>query len=153
MFRSASVAVLALIAAALVSAAPVPEEAKPKPTPRGWQAMRDKLAKPISIEAIDPNTPLKEAIAFASEKFDFLVILDVEAFKADINMQEPDASPVKMPKMTDVRLETWLRMLLRQSQADFYVQPDGIISIVPRETLMKHVMAQQVTTNIDKARQ
>jgi hypothetical protein len=144
------VAVITLVLAATVArTAPDTAEVK-KETPRTSKQTRDRLAKPVDIVAIDANTSLKDALGFASEKFDVTIHMDIDAFKSDLQIMEPENQPVGLAKMDNVRLENWLRMILHQGQADFFVQGDGIIRVVPRNTLVDHILGQKVTANFEK---
>lgn len=143
------VAVMFLVVAATVArTAPDAAEVKDKETPRTWRQTHERLAKPVTVVAIEANTPLKEALAYVSEKFGVNIVIDREAFKGEA--PEPENLPVKLDRMTDVRLENWLTPLLQQVQGDFFVQPDGIIRVVTKGTVIDHMLAQRVTARFDK---
>jgi hypothetical protein len=149
MNRAATLVAMVLMATALVSAAPVADEAKPKEG-AARVPTRDVLRQKVMLEAIEANTPLKEALAFAGEKFGLTILIDTTAFKTDQQIAEPENQPVKLEKLGEVRLEVWLDRLLDNVQADFFVQPDGIISVVPRATVVKHMLAQKVSVRYEK---
>lgn len=143
-------ALLLIVAATMARTAPDAAEAKDKDTPRTWKQTRDRLAKAVNVIPIDANTPLKDALGFASDKFGVAILMDTELFKNDLQIMEPETQPVKLDPMNGVRFETWLRLILQQGQADFFVQPDGIIRVVPKNTVVEHMLAQKVTANLDK---
>jgi hypothetical protein len=151
MTRAATLAAMMLMATALASAAPVVEEVKPKEVAdRAWQKTRDKLRQCVTLDGFDANTPFKEALAFMSEKFGMTILLDAEAFKRELEVQEADNQPVKLAKMVDVRLENGLDRLLQTVDADFFVQSDGVINVVPRKSVVKHILAQKVSVSYEK---
>lgn len=85
-------------------------------TPKRTLELRDKLNKPVTLDkGIDPNTPLKDALEFLSDKEDLTIIIDTEAFKAE-GLAEVESQAVKLSKMSGVSLGTVLRLLLGQLQ-------------------------------------
>jgi hypothetical protein len=103
------------------------------------------LNQRVTLDGFEPNTPLKEALGFLSERYGVTILLDAQAFATS----DPDKQPVKLPKMYGVSLRTALRMLLDQVQADYYVSRDGII-VSPREGLTKRLLAEKVSASFDR---
>src|SRR5262245_22284945 len=84
------------------------------------QAMREKLATAVTLDkGIDPNTPLKDALEFLSDRYDVTIIVDSNAF-AQIGVQKVEEQPVQLPKMSGIPLSTVLRLLLGQVKGDMY---------------------------------
>jgi len=92
---------------------------KPRPGERARQ-IRQQLSQYVTLDAIEPNTPLKDAAEFISKKFKIPIDIDAQAFAA-IGIVKVEETPVSLPKMTDVRLGTVLRRLMRQVKGDTYV--------------------------------
>jgi hypothetical protein len=89
-----------------------------------------RLGQVVSQDAFQPKTPLKDALAFISERYDVPIMIDKKAFQA-IGVAKVEEEPVELPKMKDVRLYTVLRILLTQIKSDTYggtylVRPDHI---------------------------
>ena len=79
-----------------------------------------KLALLASLEkGIDPNTPLKDALDFLSQRYDLTFVVDTKAFEA-IGVQKAEEQPVQLPRMTGVSLETVLRLLLGQVKGEVH---------------------------------
>lgn len=140
------VAVLCVVSAAV--AVPVAEE-KPREDPRVYD-VREKLALPVSLPGFEPDTPLKEALGFLSERFGVTILVDSEAFKAELMIQEPENQPVQLRQLINVRLSTALRLLLSQAEAGFYVDTDKIIWVVPRGTVAAHHLRQPIEKSFEK---
>jgi hypothetical protein len=89
-----------------------------------------RLAQVVSQDAFEPKTKLKDALAFISERYAIPIIVNKKAFDA-IGIKAVEEEPVELPKMTDVRLYTVLRILLAQIKGDTYsgtylVRPDHV---------------------------
>lgn len=112
--------------------------------------LKDKLAMSVTMDGFEPNTPLQEALGFLSERFAITTLIDVEAFKADLMIVEPENQPVKLPRMVNVSLGTVLRLLLAQAQATFIIRRDYIEITTPQrqaaeKTLRVYPVADLVT--------
>jgi hypothetical protein len=94
--------------------------------------IRDRLARPVSLEkGFSEGTPLKEALEFLSDRYDFTLLVNDEAFKAmDVAMVE--ATKIKLPKMIGVKLSSCLHLILAQVHATYLIHPD-YVEIVPLE--------------------
>src|SRR5207245_5823735 len=108
------------------------------------------MQRPITLEGFDPNTPLKDALGFLSERFRLTILIDTQAFKDDLQINEPEQQPVKLPKLVDVSLGTVLRLLLSQAQATFMIRRDFIEVTTPQrqaaeKTLRVYPVADLVT--------
>jgi hypothetical protein len=77
------------------------------------------LAHVFTQEEVPANTPLQDVLKDLSDKHKVEIIIDKKAFDA-IGVQKAGEQPVELPKMTDVRLSTVLKKLLRQVVGDVY---------------------------------
>ncbi len=118
---------LALILAIPVAAAP--DSKKPAPPDDGAD-IAEKLMERIDLDKYD-RVFLRTALEVLSEKIGFSIILDYTALQA---VQDDDVDgrkvleerPITMPSMKRVRLETILRLILDQVNAEFILMPDHI---------------------------
>src|SRR5262249_22780939 len=96
-------------------------------------ALEKKLNEPITLEkGIDPNTPLKDALEFFSDHYNLTILIDTAAFKeekAEDAAGDVEATPVKLPKMSNIALGTALRLLLSQ------VPPNGATYLIRRDLI------------------
>ncbi|MGE3804448.1 MAG: hypothetical protein AB7K24_07230, partial [Gemmataceae bacterium] len=114
-------------------------------TLRKIRELKDKLNTPVTIEGFEPNTPLKEALGFLSERYGMTILIDVQAFQADLQIQEPENQPVKLPKMVNVSLGTILRLLLSQAQATFLIRRDFVeVTTLQRQAAEKVIRVYPV---------
>jgi hypothetical protein len=98
------------------------------------KALIDKLNSAITLEnGFDPNTPLKDALDFLSDRYDMTFVLDVKAFKEE-GMEDVEGFKVRLPKMKGVRMGTVLRLTLDQLDASYLVRKDHI-EITPAATM------------------
>jgi hypothetical protein len=91
--------------------------------------LQGRLNKPIGKEIqFDSNTPLKEALGFLSDTFDFSIVIDDAAFKAADAQSDVGNYPVRLAKMhARVSMRTVLRMLLDQvPDATFFIRKDFV---------------------------
>ena len=100
------------------------------PMPAGAQAktmaLAARLAKPVTLDkAIDPNTPLKDALEFFSDRYKITILVNTQAFKAD-QVEGVEDLPVKLPKLNGVSLGTVLRLLAREVNGAYIVRSDHI---------------------------
>jgi hypothetical protein len=94
---------------------------------RQW---RERLDQIITVE-FEPNTPLREALSHIAERYKLTILIDTDFFKVDQNQPDVENQPIKLPKLTDVRLITALRAILQQINGDFYTK-DDVFVVVPR---------------------
>src|SRR5438105_3597335 len=93
--------------AAAAPAAPGPDAPVKKAIEAsGAKAIRDKLSKPVSLEAgIQPNTSLSETLEFLSGRYEVTILVDTQAFKAE-GIEAVEEIPVALPKIIGVKLST-----------------------------------------------
>lgn len=142
--RSLAAPVAALTLGVILLARWLPAEAAPEPPLQGIVSKEKDPPKPgevarkarralvqyVSVDAIKPNTPFKDAVETLSERFRIPIEIDNRAFEA-IGVQKADEQPVELPKMTNVRLGTVLKRLAAQVKGDQYtgaylVRPTGV---------------------------
>jgi hypothetical protein len=85
-----------------------------------------KLNQPIDLDGFDANTPFKEALGLLSEKYDLTILVDSEAFKADLNNADVESAPIRLAKIKKLRLETVLTMLAGQVGGTFLVRSNYV---------------------------
>jgi hypothetical protein len=102
---------------------------------------REKLDQDVTLE-FEPNTPLKEALSHIGERYGLTMLVDVNAFRTDMNFDDVGASPVKLPRLVNVKLRTVLRETLRQVEGDFYTK-DDVLMVVPRKQIESGVVLRQ----------
>ncbi|MBI4305087.1 MAG: hypothetical protein HY678_02100 [Chloroflexi bacterium] len=124
----------------------------PEPRPGRTSEFRKKLNTPITIDNIEPNTPLKEALGFLSEKFEIPFRIDVNAFKMDLMIVEAENQPVKLPRQMNVPLGMVLRQLVEQCQGTFVVQPDLIEVTTPQRAALKKGTGEAAASRVQSAR-
>ncbi len=99
-------------------------------TLRKIKEFRTKMSTPVSIE-FEPNTPLREALAHIAERYNMTILIDTEAFKADVGEQDIENKVVKLPRLVDVSLGTVFRVLLAQVQGTYIIRRDYIEITTP----------------------
>ncbi len=122
----------------IIGSGPMEQDGKPKKAskrqpegPRGANRiapLQRKLAEVINLKnGIDANTPLKDALEFLKQEYGLApVLIDSQAFKSDVQIESVEDQPVKLPKMTGVRLGTVLQKLVAQVQRAYLVRSDHI---------------------------
>jgi hypothetical protein len=101
--------------------------------------LANKLAMPIDLEkGIDRATPLKDSLEFLSDRYDFTILIDTEAFQAEGLKDPPENFPVQLPRMKGVRLGTVLRLLLDQAKATYLLRSDHL-EVVPTARVVRDI--------------
>jgi hypothetical protein len=96
--------------------------------------LHEKLGKPVTLEkGIDPNTPLRDALEFLSDRYQLSIIVDASAFKAS-GLDDVESAPIKLQRMTNVRLDTILQLVAAQVGGSFLITADGIKVTTPQRT-------------------
>lgn len=116
--------VLALVVP--VSAAP---EAKKGHPADDSAAIADKLLERIDVSDGFAKAPLKDVLKYLQDRADLTILLDARALAAGPDGQDPAIladQPVTLPAMKRVRLETVLRLVADQINADFLIAPDHV---------------------------
>jgi hypothetical protein len=97
--------------------------------------LHEKLNKPVTLDmGIDKNTPVKDALEFLSDRYDLTIMINESAFKADGISDNAAATPVGLPRMSNVTLNTILQLLAEQVKGSFLITPDGIVFTTPQRT-------------------
>lgn len=142
--------VAAVVALAVVSCAALSARAGDERTSRQRVArVRAKLLQPVVMPGIEAGTPLKEMLLFLSERFDLSIVLDVDAFRESGYENVGDES-IALPKMQGVRLHTILALALARLHGDYFVQPDGVIYVLPAANALAHQLRQPVQLELDR---
>jgi RNA polymerase sigma factor (sigma-70 family) len=108
---------------------------------------REKLDTPTSFD-VDPNTPLKEVLAFIAERYGITILIEARAFVTEASSQEDPPQdigsfPITIPKLVDVKLSTILRTVLVQVDGDYYTK-DDVLMVLPRKELPRRMLRQPV---------
>jgi hypothetical protein len=124
---------LSALAALLLALAPAPAQqpkpADPKAAPaEGAAELAKKLAGRVTLEkAFEGKFP--DAVKMLAEKFDLPLTVDREVLRylveADDGVEQVPGT-VRLPKLTDVKLETLLTILCDQANAKFLIYPDRV---------------------------
>jgi hypothetical protein len=95
--------------------------------------MRMKLAQPVNYleKGVDPNTKLQDVLDLIEQKSGLLILVDTEAFKTDLQIENVHEQPVTLPKMAGLRLSTVLRKLSGAVGGTYLVLPDHILITTP----------------------
>jgi hypothetical protein len=91
------------------------------------RAMREKLAKPVTLEkGFDQGTKLQEALDFLSDRYEVSFILDRRGFQEELGSEAAEQE-IRLPKLIGVRLSTVLRMITDQVSGSYLIKPDHIL--------------------------
>jgi hypothetical protein len=108
--------------------------------------LKTKLEKPINLEkGFEPNTQLKDALEFLSDRYDLTILIDTKAFEDDLQVKEIETQPVKLPKMIGVSLGTVLRLLLSQVNGTYILRREFVeVTTGQRQLLEKTIRVYPV---------
>jgi hypothetical protein len=83
---------------------------------------------PATLEmGFPPDTPLKEALEFLSDRYGLTILVDATAFsEAEDGGGSVEDAPVRLPKLTGIPLSTILRALLDQVKGTYVIRPGYI---------------------------
>jgi hypothetical protein len=124
---------LFLAAGLLTSLLALPVAAAPdktKPAPDGAAEIADKLSERIDLERIE-QVSFRGMIDILQEKLGYTILVDHKGILAALgedgaNRQALEERMITLPAMKRVRLETALRQVLDQVNADFYIDADHV---------------------------
>lgn len=126
-------------------------ELLPAQPPGGEQLaseLQRKLKTLVNLESgIEPNTALRDALDFLYDRFDLPVLpilADVPAFK-QLGILQPLDSGVRLPRLSDVRLDTVLYLLASQIQGTCIIRPPVIVITPYQQTLDNEKLAPNLT--------
>jgi hypothetical protein len=126
------VCVLAVVLPALADPADAPAPSQKANEAIRVRELRSKLAQSVTLEnGIEGNTPLREAFEFLGSRHDIAIVIDTQAFKAEGN-DTVEETPVRLPKMTGIKLGTVLQMIAAQANGTFRIRP-GYVEVTPKE--------------------
>lgn len=89
----------------------------------------DKLETPVSLDGFEPNTPLKEALGFMSERYGVTILVDTAAFQR-FGVRGPENQPVKLSRNINVPMVHVFWQMLAQCNARLRVR-NSILEVVP----------------------
>lgn len=133
---------------ALVLAGPLgAEEKKPSP-PRSAADLLQRLRQPVDLEGFAPNTPFREALGFISEHFGLTILVDAQAFRDELQVQEPEQHPVTLPKVHHVPLR-WVVQQLAGQAGGTAVQVGSLLWVAPPERARQRQLGQSLDADFD----
>jgi len=95
---------------------------------RQAQEMRAKLTRPAAfLEKGVDATMFREVVEFLGQKGDLLIVIDRDAFKSDLQVDNIEEMPVSLPKLQGVSLSTVLYTLSRHVGGTYLVLPDHVL--------------------------
>ena len=96
------------------------------------QAIEAKLDTVLKFDqALDGNTPLKDAIEYLSDYVKVQIKVNAAAFKDELMITAIEDQQVRLPKVIDISLASVLEILTRQVSGTYIVQKN-FIEIVPK---------------------
>jgi RNA polymerase sigma factor (sigma-70 family) len=102
--------------------------------------LRQQLDQRVDLEI--ENGPLTDALAHLAEHYNIPIVVDSEAFRNDLGMNDIRSQEVRLPKVGGARLRMALRLLLSQIQGDFQMR-DGVLFIIPNTRVTSGLVLQQ----------
>jgi uncharacterized protein with von Willebrand factor type A (vWA) domain/tetratricopeptide (TPR) repeat protein len=91
---------------------------------RKLRDLQNVLSRPVNIDF--ESGPLKEALGWISDRYSVPIVVDTQAFKDDLQINDVESQSVKLTKVVGVSLSTVLRLLLAQVQGTYIIRPDYI---------------------------
>jgi hypothetical protein len=86
--------------------------------------LQNKMTTPVTVEF--ESGPLKDALGFLQERYNIPIIIDTDAFKADLSEPDIENKTVKLTKLSGISLGTVLRLLLAQVQGTYIIRREFI---------------------------
>jgi hypothetical protein len=108
------------------SAAPEP---KIPPSNDDSALIAEKLLDRVDIDERMEKVPLKEVLEYLQKRVGITLLLDKRALMAGGDVPDPEAfdnKPITLPPLKKVRVETAMRLITDQIDADFYIAPDHV---------------------------
>lgn len=111
--------------------------------------VREKLEDKVTLDGFERNTPVKEALGFISERYGIQIVMELDSLKKEREIEDPECQPIKLPKVVNVPLRMVLQTVLKQASAQFVVDPDGVLWVVPAsasvaERILEHPICEPV---------
>src|SRR5262249_37923196 len=113
----------------------LPREIEQKHMAKTAEEVHSRLVSVFNYPGFDPNTPLRDALGFVSERQGLMILVDTQAFKEEMSINEPEQQPVKMPPTASVPLREILRLVCDQANGAF-VQTGTVIWVVPKSQVL-----------------
>jgi hypothetical protein len=103
---------------------------KAAPAVRSAIQLGRKLADPVNFPDGMDQTPLKDALEHVKQRADLPIILNEDAFRADLGDPDVKNRPVRLDPVSGLSVGTVLRLLVGQVQGSFLVRP-GYVEVLP----------------------
>jgi type II secretory pathway component GspD/PulD (secretin) len=126
------------------------EEKKPLPAVSGGQ-LQKKLQRPVSFLGFDANTPVHEAFSHLAETQGLTILIDTQAFKDELQINDIETQPIRLPKLVNVPLRFILQQVAKQQQATVIVE-GGVLWVVPAQRAKQRVLRQPVDLDFENVR-
>src|SRR5262249_8102836 len=108
------------------------------------------LLQPISIdEGFPQGTTFKDGLGYLCERYKLTILIDEEAYKEELNIDDLANRQVRLPPLRDVPLRDIMRMLCEQVQGAA-IQIKAIIWVVPKKQALNRLLTQEIDVNLDK---
>jgi tetratricopeptide (TPR) repeat protein len=105
--------------------------------------LKKKLNSPVSVDL--EQMALKDALSYLQERYNIPLIVDEEAFKSDLQVQDIKGQQVKLEKVAGISLGTVLRLLLSQVNGTYIIRREYIeITTNQRQVAEKALRAYPV---------
>lgn len=111
--------------------------------------LQQKLRHPISIPEFAPTTPCREALGFIAERSGITILVDTQAFKDELQINEPEQQPVRLPELNQVRLR-WILDQLAGQVGGTAVQEGNIVWIAPPCRARQRLLRQSIELDFDR---
>ena len=98
--------------------------------PLATRQLRQHLDKPADIN-FDDNIPLSDALHSLLDRFDIPILVESEAFRNDVGLNDIRNQTVTLPHAQGAKLRMVLRLLLDQVQGDFQLR-EGVLFVIPK---------------------
>lgn len=126
------------------------DEKKALPPTAGGQ-LQKRLHRPFTGPGFEANTPLREAFGFFAETQGLTILIDTQAFKDDLNINEIESQPIRLPKLVNVPLRFVLQQVAKQQQGAVIVE-GSILWLVPAQRARERVLSQPVDLDFENVR-
>ncbi|HEV3115748.1 MAG TPA: hypothetical protein VGY58_01765 [Gemmataceae bacterium] len=120
---------------AALQGAKAADKREPARAEKPAESLRQKLGEAVGLpNGIQPNTPLRDALEFIGDRHEVTILVDAPAFKED-GVENIEEVPVRLPRMSGIRLDTVLRALAGQIKGVPLLRPDHIEITTPKHAV------------------
>ncbi len=124
---------------------------------RQARQLREKLALSVTLDkGVEADTKFQDSLDFLSDRYALNLLLDKQAFRDDLGLDQVAEMKVTLPVMKEVRLSTVLRMLTANVGGTYLVMSDHILITTPQRARPEEWLganrnrAPTVTVDFDK---